>query len=169
MIRTAFLVGIIVFATAAVAHKDRILSISLDGAIPELPPAYQTTRLHIAFTEGDAGALRQLDFLSSGRETSVQPCLLRLVPKGSFHQLVVVGSWYHDESIVPHYLDVQFLSSQPRPPVNPGVHFLFSLRDARLLKVTEVVPAPAEDAGQLPTSRTLSTSRNIPLSDGCPA
>jgi hypothetical protein len=151
-------------AALRLAYKGRILSISMDGAIPELPSTYQTTRLHIAFSEGDAGALQKLDFLSSGRETSVQPCLLRLVPNGSFHQLVVKGSWYHDESILPHYLDVQFLSSQPTPPINPGVHFLFSLRDARLFEVTEVVPAQV--AGQ---PQIISTSRNIPLSDGCPA
>jgi hypothetical protein len=109
MIRATLLIGIIVFATAALAHKDRILSVRMDGTIPELPPDYQTTRLHIAFSEGGAGALQQLDFLSSGRKTSVQPCLLRLVPKGSFHQLFLAGSWYHDESIAPHYLDVQLI------------------------------------------------------------
>src|ERR1700727_94125 len=49
------------------------------------------------FREGPfPGALQQLNFLSSGRETSVKPCLLRLVPKGSFHQLFLIGSWYHD-------------------------------------------------------------------------
>jgi hypothetical protein len=49
-----------VLATAALAHKDRILSVRMDGAIPELPPAYQATRLHVAFSGGDAGALQQL-------------------------------------------------------------------------------------------------------------
>jgi hypothetical protein len=108
MKRTTLLVAFVLLATAAFAHQDRILSVRVDGTIPELPPAYQTTRLHVAFSEGDAGALQQLNFLSSGRETSVKPCLLRLVPKGSFHQLFLIGSWYHDESLLPHYLQVQF-------------------------------------------------------------
>jgi hypothetical protein len=87
MKRATLLVAFVVLATAAFAHQDRILHVREDGAIPEPPPAYQTTRLHVAFSEGDAGALQRLNFLSSGRETSVKPCLLRLVPKGSFHQL----------------------------------------------------------------------------------
>jgi hypothetical protein len=138
------------------------LSVRLDGAIPELPPAYQTTRLHVAFSEGDAGALQQLNFLSSGRETSVQPCLLRLVPKGFFRQLFLSGSWYQDESILPHYLQVQFRDSPSLQglPDYPGVRFLFSLRDASLLEVTQVVPLPAQNAVQL---------RNIRLPNGCPA
>jgi len=163
MKRTTLLVAaFIVFATAALAHQDRILSVRLDGAIPELPPAYQTTRLHVAFSEGDAGALQRLTFLSSGRETSVQPCLLRLVPKSSFRHLFLTGSWYHEESRLPHYLTVQFrdsLSLQGLPDY-PGVRFLFSLRDASLIEVTQVVPLPAENAVQL---------RNIRLSNDCPA
>jgi hypothetical protein len=161
MKRTTLPVAFVVLATAALAHQDRILSVRLDGAIPELPPAYQTTRLHVAFSEGDAGALQQLAFLSSGRETSVQPCLLRLVPKGSFRQLYLTGSWYHDESIVPHYVRVAFLESPPLQELQnyAGVRFVFSLRDASLLKVTHVIPIPARSAVQ---------ERNIRLSNGCP-
>src|SRR5262245_9726729 len=162
MKRTILLVAFILLATAALAHQDRILSVRLDGGIPELPPAYQTTRLHVAFSEGDAGALQRLTFMSSGREISLQLCLLRLVPKSSFRQLFLTGSWYHDESSLPHYLAVQFrdsLSLQGLPDY-PGVRFLFSLRDASLLQVTQVAPLPAENAIQL---------RNIRLSNDCPA
>jgi hypothetical protein len=162
MKRITLLVAFILLATAALAHQDRILSVRPDGAIPELPPDYQTTRLHIAFSEGDAGALQRLTFLSSGREISLQPCLLRLVPKSSFRQLFLTGSWYHAESIMPHYLAVQFrdsLSLQGLPGY-PGFRFLFSLRDASLLEVTQVVPLPAENAVHF---------RTIRLSDGCPA
>ena len=114
------------------------------------------------FREGPfPGALQQLNFLSSGRETSVKPCLLRLVPKGSFHQLFLIGSWYHDESLLPHYLQVQFRDwpSLEGLPDSPGVRFLFSLRDARLLEVTRAVPIPAERAVHL---------QNVRLSNGCP-
>jgi hypothetical protein len=162
MRRIALLVGLVVLATAAWAHQDSILSVGMDGAITELPPAYQTTRLHIAFSGGDAGALQQLTFVSSGRETRVQPCLLQLVSESSFGQLFLSGSWYHDESILPHYLQVEFRDSASLQgmPDFPGIRFLFSLRDASLLEVTEVVPVPAEKAVQL---------RHIRLSNGCPA
>lgn len=159
--RTLLLIAFVLFATAAWAHQDRILSVNVNGVILELPAAYRTTRLHIAFSGGDAGALQQLNFMSSGRETRIQPCLLQLVPRGSFRQLFLVGSWYHDESNLPHYLQVKFLDeTSPRGALEPGgVRFLFSLRDATLLEVDRVVPLPAQNAVQF---------RKISLSDGCP-
>lgn len=162
MKRIMLLVAFAVLATVASAHQDRTLSVRPDGVMPELPPAYEATRLRVAFSEGDAGALEQLTFVSSGRETSVQPCLLRLVPKGSFRQLSLSGSWYHDERFLPHYVSVGVLGSlsqrgwSGRPS---GVYFLFSLRDASLLEVTQVVPSE------------LAADRHdvIRLSNGCPA
>jgi hypothetical protein len=161
MKRTTLLVAFMVLATAAFAHQDRILSVHADGVIPELPSAYQTTRLHVAFSEADAGTLLQLNFLSSGGETRVQPCLLRLVSSGSFRSLFITGSWYHDESIVPHYIGVQFRDSlSPEGmPAHLGVRFLFSLRDAKLLEVERVVLIPGENTVRL---------QNIRLSNGCP-
>ena len=157
--RTTLLVAFTVLATVASAHQDRILSVHPGGVIPELPPAYAATRLRVAFSEGDAGALQQLTLVSSGRETSIQPCLLRLVPKGSFHQLSLAGSWYHDESLLPHYVQVRFLDSpSQRGWSAPGVYFLFSLRDASLLSVTQIVPGQATGLHQ-----------DIRLSNGCPA
>jgi hypothetical protein len=158
----------VALAHVALAHRDRILSVRPDGVIPELPIAYEATRLRIAFSEGDAGALQQLDFLSSGRETGVQPCLLRLVPKSSFRQLKVTGSWYHRGSFQylgvlqsnPHYVSVGFLDtpSQQGSPADAGIHFAFSLRDASLLNVAQVIRESA----------TSFHDRHIRLSDGCP-
>jgi hypothetical protein len=167
MKRTMLFVAFTVLATVASAHQDLILSVRPDGVIPELPPAYEAARLRIVFSEGEEGALQQLDFLSSGRETNVQPCLLRMVPKGSFRQIFLIGSWYHNERGLPHYVQVQFLdSAYPREwpnllglPKPFGVRFLFSLRDASLLEVTQVVPL-ASGAPQ---------RRDIRLSNGCPA
>ena len=85
------------------------------------------------------------------------------MPKGSFRQLFLAGSWYHDESLLPHYVDVQFRDSPSQQGLAalPGVHFLFSLRDASLLEVTQVVPLPGEGGAV--------QRRAIRLSNGCPA
>jgi hypothetical protein len=152
MKRITLLVTFAVLATVAWAHQDRILWIGPDGVILGLPSAYyETTRLHVAFSDGDKGALQQLTFMSSGREASVQPCLLRLIPKGSLDRIFLAGSWYHEESLLPHYVHVAFRSSpyQVGWPDNSNVSFLFGLRDASLLQVTQV-------------------ARVIPLSNGCP-
>jgi hypothetical protein len=153
MKRITLLVVFTVLATVALAHQDTILFIGPDDVIQRLPPEYKWTRLRVAFSEGNAGALQQLTFVSAGRETSVQPCLLSLVPKGSFDQVFLTGSWYHNQSLLPHYVNVEFhdLPYQDGWPQTPGtVYFLFSLRDASLLKVSQ-------------------GHRDIRLSNGCPA
>jgi hypothetical protein len=155
MKRITLLVAFTVLTTLASAHQDTVLFIGPDDVIQGLPVEYKWTRLRVAFSGGDAGALQQLVFQSSGRETSVQPCLLRLVPKGSFDQVFLTGSWYHDESLLPHYVQVQFPDSPHRRgwPLPPGgVRFLFSLRDASLLEVTQGLQY-----------------RDIRLPNGCPA
>ncbi|WP_315798796.1 hypothetical protein [Bradyrhizobium sp. SZCCHNRI3043] len=139
MKRIMVLVATVMLATtAALSHQDVILSLGTDGTIPGLPPDYQTTRLHLVFSNGNAGALQGLSFLSSGRETRIQPCLLQLVAKGSRRQMFLTGSWYHDETIVPHYVQVEFRDppSPQQAPGQTGVSFLFNLRDSTLLGVT---------------------------------
>ncbi|WP_284423153.1 MULTISPECIES: hypothetical protein [unclassified Bradyrhizobium] len=140
----ALVATVVLGTTAAFAHQDSILSLGTDGTIPGLPPAYQTTRLHLVFSEGSAGVVQELSFLSSGRETRVQPCLLRLIAKASLRPLYVTGSWYHDETIMPHYVQIEFRDppSSRQTPAQTSVRFLFSLRDSVLLEVTRLIAMP---------------------------
>lgn len=154
MKRITLLIAFTVLATLASAHQDIVLFIGPDDVIQRLPLEYRWTRLRVAFSGGDAGALQQLVFLSSGRETSVPPCLLRVVPNGSYDRLVLTGSWYHHESPLPHYVNVQFRASPHGVgwPEDSSVSFLFSLRDASLLRVMQG-----------------TAIRDIRSSNGCPA
>lgn len=148
-------------ADAALAHQDLILSVRPDGVIPGLPSAYHLTRLHISFSDGDQRTLQRLDFQSSGQETRVANCLLELLPQGAPRRLFLTGSWYHDEAIVPHYIQVLFRDppTAAELPGDPGVSFLFSLRDATLLQVTKITPVPGERAVR---------DHSIRLVNGCP-
>ncbi len=65
-------------AAPALAHRDRILSLRPDGVIPELPAADSQTRMHIEYAKG--GGLRSLRFVSSGRQTDVERCVLERFP-----------------------------------------------------------------------------------------
>jgi hypothetical protein len=162
MERTTLLLVFALLSGAAGAHQDRILSVRPDGVIPELPAAYGATRLHVAFSQGDHGGLHSLRFVSSGHETNLPPCLLRLVSDSSAHRLFVVGSWYHDESLLPHYISVKFhdAAAAPEVPERPRVEFLLSLRDARVLGVTRIAKLPGEASVR---------HEGISLVNGCPA
>jgi hypothetical protein len=162
MKRATLFVLFAIIVGSAEAHMDRILSVLPDGIIPEMPAAYSATRLHIGFSITESGSLSSLRFISSGRETDIQPCLLALVSNASAPRLFLRGSWYHDESSLPHYVSVEFRDATTAVslPEHPGLRFLFSLRDARLLSVSKVVPLPQAAAVQ---------NQQIRLVNGCPA
>jgi hypothetical protein len=159
---TLFLLACVISASAA-AHKDRRLSVAPDGSIPELPTTYASTRLHVGFAGADSKKLSELTITSSGRKTSLRPCLLALVSAHPASQMSLTGSWYHDESRLPHYLQVRFSEQEAQTDLRetPAVLFLFSLRDASLLQVTIVrdLHLPDQQAEQY---------QELKLHAGCP-
>lgn len=150
------------FAGTVFAHKDRRLSLSTDGSIPELPAQYKDARLRIKLPDARGGTLAIVGFASSGRETEIKSCLWRHIRSKSLSQVALSGSWYHERSTLPHYVAVLFLDpdAQGELPELPGIRFLFSLADARLLEVTQVVALPRENAVQ---------ERRVDLTNGCPS
>jgi hypothetical protein len=147
-------------AVAVEAHQDRILSLQPDGAIPELPASYSSTRLKVELSP--KGDLSRLSLTASGGEVSLPQCLLRLVREPSMRRLLVRGSWYHNQSTLPHYISVEFrdASTPSGLPEHPGINFLFGLRDASLLSVTKIVPRPEKAAVQY---------QQVSLVNGCPS
>lgn len=156
MRRTIF-VALAIVATSAWAHKDRLLSLTAAGEVPELPTAYRQTRIHIVFAQPEPGALKQFKFVSSGRETDLRSCLLKRVPMGTLSHVKLTGSWYHDETTLPPYVNISF-TKEPLHGQRGSIDLLFSLKDGSLLKVTEVVPV----------SSTELQYRTVNLKDGCP-
>jgi hypothetical protein len=157
----AFLLFWIV-ASGAWAHRDRRLTLSPDGTVPELPAAYSATRLQIQFAEHDSGKLTKLILSSAGQRTVVKDCALKLVRAGSLDRLSLAGSWHHDEKLLPHYIHILFKEqvAAANLPEEPGVVFLFSLRDARLLEVKKIVPLSQGQA---------VTYQEVELKNGCPS
>lgn len=141
------------------AHQDRRLTLRADGAIAELPHQYSATRLYVSYLGGYPPGVIELAFESGARKTVVPLCLLELIQPIVPKDLEISGSWYHDEALLPHYVNVHFKGNRNLPePIS--VDFLFSLRDARLLEVTKVV----ELRGPQKIQRRL-----VALKDGCPS
>lgn len=148
--------------TLAWPHADRILSIRADGSIPELPADFKDTRIVLRLSDAPRPRLLAFKLVSGGRTTVVAPCLLQMVELASAKDIQVAGSWYHELSSLPPYVHIQFVSD-PAPTaigLRPGLKFLFSLRDARIIQVERVI---IEDGG--------SSARDLPVSKGndCPA
>jgi hypothetical protein len=123
---------------AAFAHEDTRLSLGPNGEIRQLPDQYSSARLTIEAAENPPGTLAKLIFASSGQSTSLPHCLLCLVRTTSPISPRLVGSWYHDERDLPHYVAVKFVGA---PVGAADVVFFFSLRDAGLVRVWRI-PEP---------------------------
>jgi len=143
---------------AVLGHQDRRLALRADGSIAELPGQYSATRLFVSYLGGYPPGVIDLTIQSGGRENVVPECLLKLLQPIAPEDLEISGSWYHDEALLPHYVNIHFKgnSSLPKPV---GVDLLFSLRDARLLEVTQLV--------ELRGSQEIDR-RPVVLKDGCP-
>lgn len=160
--RTVVALALYSLAGHAMAHSDTILQLSSDGHIRGLPPRYASASLKIEFANQASGRPTKMTFISAGKQTIIERCLLERLPVGSWRQMSLSGSWYHDSETLPPYVSVQFNTpAQPHDLPHPlGISFLFSLRDARLIVAQEALPTTSKD------EVTLSPVR---LRAGCPA
>jgi len=124
------------------AHEDTELHLSSDGSIRGLAPQYESTRLKIEYADDASGRPTKMTFISGGKQTVVERCVLQRLPAGSWRQLSLSGSWYHDKASLPDYVGVQFETpgQSPNLPMPLGLWFLFSLPDAKLIVIKETLP-----------------------------
>lgn len=159
MKRTLAAFALCILCLAASGHQDRLLTLRADGRILELPDAYSATRLHISYLGGYPPSVADFAFFSSGRETVIPECLMNLIQPQLPGDVHVSGSWHHDEALLPYYVRVEFnaATGHPKPA---SISFLFSLRDARLLEVTQLFELSSQRGGQW---------QQVVLKNGCPA
>jgi hypothetical protein len=149
-------------AEHGMAHQDARLQLSSDGRIRGLPHQYGSTRLQIEFADKATGRPTKITFLSAGKQTVIKRCLLERLPVGSWRQMSLSGSWYHESPSLPHYVVVQFETPAQSPdlPHPLGISFVLGLQDARLIGVEEALPTDSKDEVRLSTIR---------LRAGCPS
>ncbi len=125
-------------AVDAAAHQDRRLTLSPDGAIPELPAPCDAARLHVDFSGPGVSALAAVSFSVPGHALRLPPCLLAQIPQASTATTELTGSWYHDLDQMPPYVQVRIHPARAKDnrAGDDSVDLLFSLRDATLMSAT---------------------------------
>ncbi|MBD2458757.1 hypothetical protein H6G80_32435 [Nostoc sp. FACHB-87] len=131
---SAALLGVLLATNAAYAHRDRILTLTPNGSIPEIPATFG--RAHL--TVSGLGTDQPLIQLKIGtHQTTLPACVARLIRTTSQRDIRLTGSWYHDESILPYYINIEFYD----PGRNPNLHnssyqILYNLHNAKIIKLT---------------------------------
>lgn len=123
------------------AHEDRTLSIGDDGSINGLPDEYAPAALHVQFSSEmhRAGATRvDSVVLELDADRTVIPiCVTGLLETTRLDQIQATASWYHDETVLPYYMNIQFFDPgyDEQRWANAGFSMLFNLRTAKLIKL----------------------------------
>jgi len=145
---SATLLILALFAGSAEAHRDLILQVNADGAMPDIPAKFGQARLIV---EG-LGSERPLIQLRIGpHQTTLPLCVARMIRSRSAAEIRVTGSWYHDETTsLPYYLDIQFFDPgyDPKRSYNSSHKFLFNLHNAKLIHATTFKATKAGNGGQ---------------------
>jgi hypothetical protein len=134
-------------ASTASAHKDRILSIRPDGSVPEIPASFGRVFLNIS---GLGGSKPTVQF-RSGKKVNVLPsCVTRYINSSKVSDILVTGSWYHEQSTLPYYINVEFnepgyISSRP---FNSSFNILFNLRTTDIIEIKRFVADRSGNGGR---------------------
>jgi len=138
-ISRSLLFGLIFIFVSAHAHMDRILSLLPDGSIPELPSALGTVSLKISGLGSNAPAV---EFDVGSNRDILPTCVTSFIRSKQLDDVRVTGSWYHDESDLPYYVNVQFYepSPFPHPEFDRSLNILFNLHTAEVIWIKRRTP-----------------------------
>jgi hypothetical protein len=129
------------------AHEDKPLQLAADGAITGLPAAYSPARLQMVFSPvGDERRLTALRLQIGAKQVRLPTCLLGLIRTQAAQDARLSGSWTHDESVVPHYLNLNL--ADPGHPASFSL--LFNLHDARLIEMDVDIERADDEVQSLP-------------------
>jgi len=151
-------------ACPAQAHQDQILPVAADGAITVLPPKYGPVNLTL---EG-LGSVKPLVQLRIGANQTTLPfCVTRLIRSRNLKDVLVTGSWYHDEEGgLPYYVKIQFFEPgyDRKKSLNSNLKFVFNLHDAKLIYAKAFEVDSSGNGGQfkdiaLPANCRLESTR----------
>ena len=133
-------------AGPANAHEDRILTVQPDGAIPEIPAIFGPVVLEIS----NLGTSSPDVQLSVGpKVTKLPSCVTRLIHTESKDQILVTGSWYGDESVLPYYISAKFFEPgySATRNFNSNISILFNLRTGHVIEIRRFLADQSDTGG----------------------
>jgi hypothetical protein len=135
----------------ACAHKDAILPINEHGVISGIPPTLGPGQLELEFSWFQLPTPVSKLVLHLGGKSLVFPkCLTRLLNTDALSKVKVSGSWFHDEAVLPYYLNVRFQDRTYDAYVSTfiGYSALINLRTNTLMRMTEYSVQKGHKGGQ---------------------
>src|SRR6266404_2677058 len=99
----------LISADAAFAHVDHIVSLAADGTLGGLPKEFQPATVHFEWTEEPSDRhMRSLALTIGTHRVALPECVVAPIQTQRLEDIKASGSWYHDESVLPYYLNIRF-------------------------------------------------------------
>jgi hypothetical protein len=117
-----------------------MLSIAADQTLAGIPSSFGRVTLEIG---GVGSKSPSIKFGAGGNLTILEPCASKLIQSRTLADVLVSGSWYHDESTLPFYVNVFF--RDPLSPLrnqNAGYSFVFNLHTSELIEAQRTWEEP---------------------------
>ena len=146
-ISRSLLLALAILPTVAGAHQDRILTIRADGSIPEIPESFGPVFLS---TSGLGSGAPSISFRTGAHITTLPACVTRHIRSKSKNDLFVVGSWYHQESVLPYYVSARFLDPghDKNRSYNSSTNILFNLHNGAIIHIKRFAANRAGSGGK---------------------
>jgi len=138
------IIGCILFSGTCFAHQDRFLTVRDDGVLEGLPPKYGPATLRIEFGPRNANNARSnisITLTLGKNQVRIPKCVTGWLRTQRMGEIRASASWYHEEEILPYYLNVDFFDPGYKKfrYANSGFSLLFNLHTAKLMQMEIII------------------------------
>ncbi|WP_291271543.1 hypothetical protein [Geothrix sp.] len=119
-----------------------VIEIRKDGTFVGLPKDFTPASIQVEFSSSPTDQpIRSLAITLSGHTIQIPAILLKTMNCQSIDAVFASASWYHDEKLLPFYMQIEFLEPgfDKLRPDNPGIVMLLNLRTGMVMEVRRIV------------------------------
>jgi hypothetical protein len=105
--------------------------------IPVQPAVLDVTFTPVVPPKFGVPAISSVILTLGQNETRLPSCVTNFLHTVRLQDIQVLASWYHDQTILPYYVNVKFFDEgyDTKKPFNSGFSIVFNLRTARLIQM----------------------------------
>ena len=134
------------------AHQDSVIEIKTDGTLVGLPKQFQPSILKVLFTsqKNSKHPIESVS-LTIGNKTIVLPkAVVDLLRSEKLGSISVAASWYHEASLLPPYMIIEFEDSKFLKDQKgiSGYRMMFNLNTGKLFSLASIFVVEPDSSWQ---------------------
>jgi hypothetical protein len=134
MTKTSAIIIVCILACGiCLAHKDMTILLKEDGSLERLPKEFGSASLQVEFSanKNSSSPIDSVTLNLGNNHNRFPKCITKMLPTKRLSDIQIMGSWYHDETDLPYYLNLKFYD----PDHKQAYELLFNLHNAKLMQI----------------------------------